>query len=103
MMPTNEIPDSFFSWVVTGVGTIIVTLVGTVTALWRINESKNAAAIMENSKQLAAIEGELKVVRQHSETCEQSRLECITDRAILSTKCDIFEKRLTVLEKDFHT
>jgi hypothetical protein len=100
-MPTNEIPDSFFSWVVTGVGTIIVTLVGTVTALWRINESKNAAAILDQSKQIATIEGELKVVRDHGIICEQARLECITDRAVLSTKCDIFEKRLTILEKDF--
>ena len=82
-------------------GTIIVTLVGTVTALWRINESKNAAAISDQSKQLASIEGELKVVRDHGIICEQARLECITDRAVLSTKCDIFEKRLTILEKDF--
>ena len=103
MMPTNEIPDTFFGWVVTGVGTIIVTLVGTVTALWRINESKNAAAILENSKHLSAIEGELKIVKEHGELCEQARLECITDRAVLGTKCDIFEKRLTLLEKDFRT
>ena len=97
---TSDMPETFFGWVVTGVVSIIVTLGGTVTTLWRMNESKNAAAIADQSKQLAAIEGELKVVKEHGEICEQSRLECITDRAVLMTKCDIFEKRLTVLEKD---
>ena len=98
-MPTNEIPDTFFAWVVTGVGTIIVTLVGTVTALWRINESKNAAAILDQAKQIATIEGELKIVKEHGELCEEARLECITEKARLTTTCEIFEKRLTSLEK----
>lgn len=95
----HELPESFISWVLGGVVAVVTTLAAVVTTLWRANEAKNAEAIKEQSKQIAGIEGELKVVRDHSHLCEQARIECEKDRASLNTKCEIFEKRLTQLEQ----
>lgn len=95
----HELPESFMSWVLGGIAAVVVTLSTVVTTLWRVNEAKNAEAIKEQSKQIASIEGELKVVREHSHNCEQARIECEKDRASLNTKCEIFEKRLTQLEQ----
>ena len=95
----NELPESFLSWVLGGIVAVVTTLAAVVTTLWRANEAKNAEAIKEQSKQIAGIEGELKVVRDHSQICEQSRVECEKDRSRLSAKCEIFEQRLTLLEK----
>jgi hypothetical protein len=95
----HELPESFVSWVLGGIVAVVTTLAAVVTTLWRANEAKNAEAIKEQSKQIAGIEGELKVVRDHSQICEQSRIECEKDRARLSAKCEIFEQRLTLLEK----
>jgi septal ring factor EnvC (AmiA/AmiB activator) len=96
---SNAIPDGFFGWVLTGIGAIIATLVTTVATLWRLNESRNNKAIEENYKQIAHVEGELKVMREHVSKVEEARLECERDRARLSAKCEIFEDRLSTLEK----
>ena len=95
----HELPESFISWVLGGVVAVVTTLAAVVTTLWRANEAKNADAIKEQAKQLAGIEGELKIVKDHSDICEQSRIECEKDRAKLGAKCEIFEQRLTLLEK----
>lgn len=95
----NELPESFLSWVLGGIVAVVATLAGVVTTLWRANEAKNAEAIKEQAKQIAGIEGELKVVREHSHACEAARIECEKDRSALNAKCEIFEKRLTQLEK----
>jgi hypothetical protein len=94
----NQLPDNFVSWVITGVGAMIGTLVATVTTLWRLNESKNAKAIEEQARHLIALETQMSLVRSHAEVCEQARIECLEDRAKLATKCEIFEGRLLKLE-----
>ena len=94
----NQLPDNFVSWVITGVGAMIGTLVATVTTLWRLNESKNAKAIEEQSRHLIALETQMSLVRSHAEVCEQSRIECLEDRARLAMKCQMFEDRLLKLE-----
>jgi hypothetical protein len=95
---SNQIPESFFGWVLAGVGTVVATLVGTVTTLWRLNESKNAKAIEEQSRHLIALETQMHLVRSHAEICEKARTECLEDRARLATKCEMFEDRLLKLE-----
>lgn len=95
----NDLPDGFFNWVVGAVAAVFTGLCATVTTLWRINESKNAKAIEEQSKQIIYIESELKTVRDHAKTCDDARITCERDRAVLGAKCEIFEKRLTELEK----
>jgi septal ring factor EnvC (AmiA/AmiB activator) len=95
----HELPESFVSWVLGGIVAVVTTLAAVVTTLWRANEAKNAEAIKEQAKQIAGIEDELKVVKEHGNICEQSRIECEKDRARLGAKCEIFEKRLTELEK----
>ena len=96
---TNALPEGFFGWVITGVGAIIATLVTTVATLWRLNESRNNKAIEEQYKQIAHVEGEMKVMREHVSKVEEARLECERDRARLTAKCEIFEERLQRLEK----
>jgi cell division protein FtsB len=95
---SNQIPESFFGWVLAGVGTVVATLVGTVTTLWRLNESKNAKAIEEQSRQLVSLETQMKLVKDHAAICETARIECLEDRARLAMKCEMFENRLTQLE-----
>lgn len=95
----GELPESFLSWVLGGIVAVITTMAAVVTTLWRANEAKNAEAIKEQSKQIASIEGELKVVREHSHACEVARIECEKDRSALNAKCEIFEKRLTQIEQ----
>jgi len=94
----NQLPDNFVSWVITGVGAMIGTLVATVTTLWRLNESKNAKAIEEQSRQLVSLETQMKMVKDHAAICEAARIECLEDRAKLAMKCEIFEDRLLKLE-----
>jgi hypothetical protein len=98
VMPSNELPDGFFNWVVGAVAAVVTTLVATVTTLWRVNESKNAKAIEEQSKQIVHIEAELNIVREHAKTCDEARVLCERDRAVLGAKCEMFEKRLSELE-----
>ena len=95
----NDLPDGFFNWVLGGVGAIFAGLCVTVTTLWRINESKNAKAIEEQAKQIIAINADLKTVREQAQICDEARIVCERDRAVLASKCEIFEKRLTELEK----
>jgi len=98
----NQLPDNFVSWVITGVGAMIGTLVATVTTLWRLNESKNAKAIEQQARHLVSIETQMKLVKDHAEVCEAARIECLEDRAKLAVRCELFEKRLTQLEHE-HT
>jgi septal ring factor EnvC (AmiA/AmiB activator) len=95
----NELPESFLAWVLGGIVAVVTTLAAVVTTLWRANEAKNAEAIKEQAKQIAGIEDELKVVKEHGHLCEEMRVECEKDRARLAAKCEIFENRLTQLEK----
>lgn len=95
----NDLPEGFVNWVLGGVATIFTGLCVTVTTLWRINESKNSKAIEEQSKQIVGIESELKTVRDHARMCDDARIVCERDRAVLTAKCEIFEKRLTEVEK----
>jgi septal ring factor EnvC (AmiA/AmiB activator) len=97
-MANGELPEGFFGWVLTGVGAAMATLVTAIGTLWRGIESRNARAIEEQAKQIVHVEAEVKMVRETLSTTEAARLECERDRASLSAKCEIFEKRLSRLE-----
>lgn len=94
----SELPEGLLGWVLTGVGAVMATLVTTIATLWRVSESKNAKAIEEQHKQIATVQAEVALVRDNLKTTEEARLECERDRASLTAKCDIFEKRLSRLE-----
>jgi hypothetical protein len=95
---SNTLPDGFFGWVLTGVAAVIGSLVATVTTLWRMNEAKNTLAIESQAKQIARIEGQMLVVQEQAAKSEAARIECEKDRAVLATKCAVFESRLSEVE-----
>ena len=95
----NDLPAGFLNWVLGSVAAVVTGLCLTVTTLWRVNESKNAEAIKEQAKQIATITNDLKTVREQAQTCDEARIVCERDRAVLGAKCEIFERRLTELEK----
>jgi septal ring factor EnvC (AmiA/AmiB activator) len=108
-MSNGELPEGFFSWVLTGVLAVVTTLAGAVAALFKISESKNTKAIEEQQQEIlkqkidyaeskAQMRTEIGLVRDNLKAVEEARLECERDRAALTAKCEIFEKRLARLE-----
>jgi septal ring factor EnvC (AmiA/AmiB activator) len=84
-------------------------LTGTIAALWKTSESKNSMAIEEQRRELsdlknyhAAAESEMKtelnLARQNLHDIDAARIQCERDRAVLMTKCEMFEKRIQSLE-----
>lgn len=98
MLSSGELPDGFWAWFLGGIGTIVGVLATTVAALFKINETKNTTAIAEQSLEIKGFQTELKMVRENLTAVETARLECERDRASLTAKCEIFEKRLAKLE-----
>ena len=79
-------------WVIAGASAIIAALSSAVAFLFKLNESKS----------LAAVAGlELRVDHQSKQLDELEKMnrECLIDRSRLAAKCEIFEKRLTEIEK----
>ena len=97
-MSNGDLPEGFWAWFLGTIGVVVGTLATTVAALFKINETKNGHAITEQAKELAIFQAEVKLVRDNLSTVETARLECERDRAALSAKCEIFEKRLARLE-----
>jgi uncharacterized protein (DUF3084 family) len=98
-MSNGDLPEGFWAWFLGTIGVVVGTLATTVAALFKINESKNEKAISDQSKEIASFQTELKLVRENLSSVEIARLECEQDRAKLAAKCEIFESRLSRLEK----
>lgn len=97
-MSNGELPEGFWAWFLGGIGTVVATLATVIASLFKINEGKNSTAINEQAKEIVAFQTELKMVRENLSAVELARLECERDRASLTAKCEIFEKRLARLE-----
>lgn len=97
-MSSGDLPEGFWAWFLGTIGVVVGTLATTVAALFKINESKNGQAIAEQAKEIAAFRTEAAIVRDNLSAVEIARLECERDRAALTAKCEIFEKRLERLE-----
>ena len=108
-MSNGELPDGLVGWALAGIGAAMGTLVTTIATLWKVSESKNAKAIEEQRQESAQqrvefatakseLATEIRTVRENLQIAEAARLECERDRASLTAKCEIFEKRLTRLE-----
>jgi hypothetical protein len=95
---SGELPDGFWVWFLGGIGTVVATLATVIASLFKINEGKNSNAIAEQSKEIVTFQTELKMVRENLSGVEIARMECERDRAALTAKCEIFEKRLARLE-----
>jgi septal ring factor EnvC (AmiA/AmiB activator) len=98
-MSSGDLPEGFWAWFLGTIGVVVGTLATTVAALFKINESKNEKSIADQSREIATFQAELKIVRENLSSVEFARLECEQDRAKLSAKCEIFEARLSRLEK----
>jgi len=79
-------------WIVTIASTIVAVLSSVVAFLFKLNESKSL-------KSIAALEAHVANADARIERLDQANRECIQDRVRLQTHCEIFEKRLSQLEK----
>ena len=109
-MNENNQFDDLFKWVLWAVGAMGTILTGTIAALWKTSESKNSMAIEDQRRELsemrmshAAAEAEMKtelnLARQNLREIDIARIDCERDRAVLKTKCEMFEKRIKSLEE----
>lgn len=108
-MNENHQFDDLFKWVLWAVGAMGTILTGAIAALWKTSESKNAKAIEDQRQEMidirtghaaaeAAMKTELNLARETLREIDTARLDCERDRAVLKTKCEMFEKRIQSLE-----
>lgn len=83
----SDTPDgSIITWVLAGVATLIGGLATTVTALWKVNETRNAKRIDQLEQNLAESN------KKHD--------ECMDDRNTLREECVEMRVRLEMLEQN---
>ena len=87
------ITDGLSSWLLAGVASIIGTLAAVVAALWKLNESKNNAAI-------ASLESICAGLTTRVNECETDRVELRVRVAILEEQLVVQRKRIDCVDKD---
>lgn len=55
--------DSFTTWVLGGIGTVVATLAAVVATLWKANETRNAKAIEHLTERVDECEGDRSELR----------------------------------------
>ena len=78
-------------WIIAGVSTIIASLASAVAYLFKLNETNSIKAV-------AGLEARVEHYEKRVDHLDKMNSECLQDRAKLSAKCELFEKRISQIE-----
>lgn len=93
------IEGSSTGWFLAGVSTVVATLASAVAFLFRMNESKNAAAILTMQSRLDQQEQKLVESDEKHDQCQRDREQLSVQVATLNGKLD----RYIIDQKDLRT